>query len=128
MENNKIYDLNERLIAFAISIISLTEKVKRNDAGVYLSSQLLQSGTSPALHYGEATSAESRKDFIHKLKILLKELRETNNNLIILERAGLINDKTIIAACLKECKELISIFTKSIETAKLNLLKEKIKT
>lgn len=127
MENNKNYDLNERLISFAVSIIKLAEKVNKNDAGVYLSGQLLRSGTSPALHYGEALSAESRKDFVHKLKILLKELRETQNNLIIMDKAQLLTERIILTEGIKECKELIAIFSKSIETAKSNMLKEKIK-
>jgi four helix bundle protein len=51
-----------------------------------MASQLLRSGTSPSLNYGEAQSAESRSDFIHKLKISLKELRETKNNILIIQK------------------------------------------
>lgn len=71
------FDLEERLIDFAISVIKISESLKSSAAGRHISGQLVRSGTSPALHYGEAQSAESMNDFIHKLKILLKELRET---------------------------------------------------
>ena len=74
---NKKFDLEERLIEFAVVIIEISESLNNTRAGNYISGQLVRSGTSPALHYGEAQSAESRNDFIHKLKILLKELRES---------------------------------------------------
>ncbi len=85
--------------------------------------QLSKSGTAPALLYGEAQAAESRADFIHKMKIALKELRESRINLrIIIEKPLSTSDKLIKA--LKEVNELIGIFTTSIETAKRNLLKK----
>ena len=74
--------------------------------------QLLRSGSSPALNYGEAQAAESRKDFIHKLKVILKELRETSICLTLLYRKKFITDDRV----LKESKELIAIFSKSIKT------------
>ena len=70
-------DLENRLIAFAVHIIQLVEKLPNTRTGNHLANQLVRSGTSPALNYGEAQSAESRKDFVHKLKIVLKELRES---------------------------------------------------
>jgi four helix bundle protein len=81
---------------------------------------LLRSGTSPALNYGEAQSAESRNDFIHKLKIALKELRESYNSLQIIQRAELSNNVQLIEQTSKECNELIAILVKSIETAQKN--------
>ncbi len=89
-------------------------------AGNHLAGQLLRSGTSPALNYGEAQSGESRRDFIHKIKIVLKELRETNICLKIIHRTKLyhIEDKIIYA--IKESNELISIFIKSFETEQKN--------
>ena len=62
------YDLEERLILFAGLIIKISESLKNTKSGNHLSGQLLRSGTSPALNYGEAQSSESRKDFIHRCK------------------------------------------------------------
>lgn len=69
------HDLEERLINFAVLIIEIVESMPDTKAANHLAGQLLRSGTSPALNYGEAQSGESRKDFIHKIKIALKELR-----------------------------------------------------
>jgi four helix bundle protein len=69
--------LEERLIDFAVAIVDVVESLPNSKAGNHIANQLIRSGTSPAPNYGEARSAESRKDFIHKMKISLKELRET---------------------------------------------------
>jgi len=79
-DKNKKFDLEERLIEFAVLIIEITGNLYTTRAGNHIAGQLVRSGTSPALLYGEASrfiGTESRNDFIHKLKILLKELRET---------------------------------------------------
>ena len=89
-------------------------------AGNHLGGQLLRSGTSPALNYGEAQSGESRKDFIHKIKIVLKELRETYVCLKIIHRTKLYKSEDKIMSTMKENNELISIFVKSAETAQKN--------
>jgi len=117
---NKKFDLEERLIEFSVLIILITESLFTTKAGNHIAGQLVRSGTSPALQYGEAQSAESRNDFIHKLKILLKELRETMVALRIIKRVPLTNKLDILEKGLEECNELISIFVKSIETAKRN--------
>jgi four helix bundle protein len=122
---NKKFDLEERLIDFAVLIIEITESLDNTKAGNHISSQLVRSGTSPALHYGEAQSAESRNDFIHKLKILLKELRESIVALKIIKRVSLTKKLDIVERGISECNELISIFVKSIETAKKNNSKTK---
>ena len=83
-----------------------------------MSGQLIRSGTSPAPNYGEAQSAESRSDFIHKMKVCLKELRETKVWLKIMKRANLINTISEIDAFIDESDELIAIFVTSINTAK----------
>jgi four helix bundle protein len=83
------FDLEERLIKFAVLIIRIIETMPNTKAGVHLGGQLLRSGTSPALNYGEAQSAESRNDFVHKIKIVLKELRETLVCLKIISRTKL---------------------------------------
>jgi four helix bundle protein len=115
---NKKYDLEDRLIDFGVQIIDVSETVdKKREAGRYLSGQLLRSGTSPALHYGEAQAAESRKDFIHKMKVILKELNETKRNLKMMSRSKLHNDTSAIKSATSECGELIAIFVKSVQTA-----------
>jgi len=114
------FDLEERLISFAVSVIHISENLADTKAGNYLGMQLMRSGTSPALHYGEAQSAESPKDFIHKMKVVLKELRETMNALRIIKRKPLTTGIDITENSLKECNELISIFVTGIKTAQNN--------
>ena len=113
---NRKYDLQERLIQFAVLIIKITDSLFDTKAGNHVAGQLVRSGTHPALHYGEAQSAESRQDFIHKLKVLLKELRETNNALIIVKHS--FNQIDLIDKALKEVEELIAISVTSITTEK----------
>lgn len=88
--NLKKYDLEERPIDFAVLIITITENLFNSRAGNHISGQFVRSGTGPALIYGEVQSAESRNDFIHKLKILLKELRESLVSVKIIKRVPLI--------------------------------------
>lgn len=114
------FDLQDRLIDFAVRIIKLTEALPESKAGHHLGLQLLRSGTSPAPNYGEAQSAESRDDFIHKIKIALKELRETEVWLKVIARAGLLSPAERMDPLLKETDELISILFKSVETARKN--------
>jgi four helix bundle protein len=97
-------------------------------AANHLGGQLLRSGTSPTLNYGEARSAESRNDFIHKMKICLKELRESYNCLRIFHRAGIYDSEQQIQFLLAECNELISIFVKSISTATIKEMGSKSET
>jgi len=117
-------DLEERLVDFAVLIIEIVNELHNTKAGNHLAGQLVRSGTSPALNYGEAQSGESRKDFIHKLKIVLKELRETFICLKIILRSNLCNNFDKVQSALKENNELISIFVRSVETAQKNLLKD----
>ena len=118
------YDLEERLIEFSILIIDIVNEMTNTKAGNHLSGQLVRSGTSVSLNYGEAQSGESRKDFIHKMKIVLKELRETFICLKIIHRTKLYKIEEKIERAMKENNELISIFVKSIETANKNLNQE----
>jgi len=111
------YDLQERFIDYAVRLIKLSESLPETKAGKHICSQILKSGTSPAPNYGEAQSAESKADFIHKLKIALKELRETEVWLKIIVRAEMIQPSEIMDSLLKETDELISIVFKSIHTA-----------
>ena len=119
-ESKRKFDLEDRLIEFSISNIEITESLINSRAGNYYAGQLIRSGSAPALQYGEAQSAESRNDFIHKLKILLKELRETKVILKIIIKATLTNKIDLAKKELKECDELVSIFVKSIDTARKN--------
>ena len=113
-------DLEERLINFSVSIIKLIQELPQSKIANHLAGQLLRSGTSPALNYGEAQSGESRKDFIHKMKIALKELRETFTSLSIIHRSKLLSSEDKIKVIMKENNELISIFVKSVDTAQKN--------
>lgn len=110
-------ELENRLIDFAVAVIKLAESLPNTFAGRHISGQIIRSGTSPALNYGEAQSAESRKDFIHKIKVILKELRETLISLKIIMKSNLISDQLFVVGLLTENNELISIFVKSVETA-----------
>jgi len=74
----------ERLIEFEVAVVYFIESLPNSKSANYLGGQLLRSGTSPALNYGEAKSAESKNDFLHKMKICLKELRESHNCLRIM--------------------------------------------
>ncbi len=114
------YDLEARLINFSVLIIEIVNETPSSKAGNHLSGQLVRSGTSVSLNYGEAQSAESRKDFIHKMKVILKELRETFVCLKIIYRSKLYKTESKIIKAKKENNELISIFVKSIETAQKN--------
>ena len=110
-------ELEGRLIDFSVLIIKLSNDMKKTKAAQHLSGQIIRSGTSVALNYGEAQSAESKKDFIHKMQVVLKELRETFVCLRILEKAKLCTEGKLLLQALKENNELISIFVKSVSTA-----------
>ena len=120
-EEKRKYDLEPRLIKFSVLIISISEKVYKTKAGSHLAGQLVRSGTAPALNYGEAQSAESRADFIHKIKVILKELRETRITLLLIKDVPLTNEIELVDHGLIENNELISIFRKSAETAMRNI-------
>jgi len=120
MTNEKQYDLQGRLVGYAVRIIKLSEVLPDTKAGKHVSSQILRSGTSPAPNYGEAQSAESKADFVHKLKIALKELRETEIWLKIIAEANMVTSAALLAPLLQETDELVAILFKSIDTAKKN--------
>jgi len=115
----KKFDLNERLIEFAVKIIDVAEALPKTFAGNHIAGQLVRSGTSPALHYGEAQSAESRNDFIHKMKVSTKDLRETFYCLRLILKKNWYKEELLVPI-LDENNQLISIFVKSIETARKN--------
>jgi four helix bundle protein len=117
------FNLEERLIDLASNIIDISEALPNTVAGNHLAGQLVRSGTAPALQYGEAQAAESRQDFIHKMKVALKELRETYNCSRIIKKKNWY-DLSRTETVLNENNQLISIFVKSIETARKNLKKD----
>lgn len=110
-------DIEERLIDFAVRIVKLCEAMPKTYAGKHLGNQLVRSGTSPAFNYGEARAAESTRDFIHKLRVVHKELNESNVNLKIIHRSGLIKESKLVAI-MDECDQLCRIMNTSIQTAK----------
>jgi four helix bundle protein len=120
MNKDRTFDLQDRMVDFSVRIIKLAEALPDTKAGKHVCGQILRSGTSVAPNYGEAQGAESRADFIHKLKIALKELRETDIWLEVIARAELIKPAHLLAPLLKETDELISIIFTSIETARKN--------
>ncbi|MEI6049762.1 MAG: four helix bundle protein [Bacteroidota bacterium] len=115
--NDKKFDLEDRLIDFAVAIIKFVENLPGSKSAIHLGGQLLRSGTSPSLNYGEAKSGESKNDFVHKMKVCLKELRESHNCLKIMYKARIYKAEPEILHLIKECNELISIFVTSIVTA-----------
>jgi four helix bundle protein len=114
------YDLEDRLLEFAVQVIEVTEGLPSTRAANHIAGQLLRSGTSPYGNHGELESAESRKDFVHKLRICLKELRETRRWLRLLARLKKIQPPSTLADCLNEAEELIRIFVASVRTAGRN--------
>lgn len=118
-EKQRNFDLEDRLIEFAVLICKVAEQLPPTRVGNHVAGQLIRCGTSPPPNYGEAQSAESRRDFIHKMKICLKELRETNVWLKFIRRMKLDRSSDLEIAQ-KENNELISIFVKSLSTALKN--------
>ena len=121
----RVYDLEDRLVEFGSRIIDVVEALPNTRAGNYIAGQLVRCGLAPALLYGEAQGAESRDDFIHKMKILLKELKETRVCLKLIIKKEMIKPVNRLNEVRKECEDLIKISSKSIETAKQNNRKPK---
>jgi len=119
-KESRIFDLEERLIDFAVRIIRIAESLPKTKVGKHIAGQLIRCGTSPAPNYGEAQSAESSADFIHKMKICLKELRETRIWLLMIVKANLIRPSSKLQPLKDENDELISIFVTSIKTVQKN--------
>ena len=119
------FDLEDRLVDFSCRIIEVVEALPSNRAGNYIAAQLIRCGMAPALLYGEAQGAESRADFIHKMRISLKELKETRVCLKVISKANMIRPVNRLDNIKSENEQLISIIAKSIETAKKNVNIEK---
>jgi four helix bundle protein len=115
--NQQTYDLEERLLEYSVRIIKIVDQLPNTRVGNHVAGQLLKSGTSPYPNHGEAQAAEFARDFIHKLRIALKELRETQRWLKLIQRVSLIKKPELLDDMLQETEELIKIFVTSIKTA-----------
>jgi len=115
--SERAYDLSERLLLFATDVIKLTEKLRTSYTEIHIGKQLLRSSTSCGANYEEACGAESSADFIHKLQIVLKEMKESRYWLRLLQTAKIADIKKI-EILFNESDELIRIIAKSISTAK----------
>lgn len=116
-ESGQTYDLEDRLIRFSVLALNMVEQMPDHYASVHLGKQLTRSCTSAALNYGEAQGAESRQDFMHKIRLVLKEIRESRVNLKIIHQKPYL-PQHLIQPVLQECNELMAIFIRSIKTAK----------
>lgn len=116
-KSGSIYDLQERLIEFSVKTLKFLDTLPENRTVRHLSGQLMRSSTATALIYGEAQGAESKRDFIHKMRLVLKELRESQVCLEILKRMNYETKGSENLILLREAGELVAIFTKSVQTA-----------
>jgi four helix bundle protein len=117
MHASKAVELQRRLVVFAGQIVSLSFKLRRTAAGRHMANQMVRCGRATAANYAEARAAESRSDFIHKLRIVLKELNETDVWLQIAIETSLIEPPGV-TAIVAENQELCRIFAASIKTAR----------
>ena len=124
MSGDKAGDVEERLLLFGVRVLRLIDAMPETAAGKHVGKQVLRSGTSPAPNYAEARAAESDADFVHKLKIALKELNETHiwlrmMNLAELVKAGSLED------LIDENKQLCRILAATIRTTKERMENER---
>ena len=112
--------LERRLILFAAGILSFSAKLPRTQQGRHICSQILRSGTSVAANYGEARGAESRQDFIHKLRVVFKELNETTIWLEVIVQSSMLPSE-ITAPIVAENRELCRVIAASIKTARASM-------
>lgn len=111
------YDLENRLLEYSARIIKIVEELPNSRVGNHVAGQLLRAGTSPYANHGEAQSAESSNDFVHKMSICLKELRESMWWLKLIQRIPLVKSHERLTEIVQETEELIKIFVASIRTA-----------
>ena len=119
LSNSRANSLEERLVQFAVDIVSLVGHLPQNPQAKHIGNQILRSGTAAAPNYGEARAAESRADFVHKLKICLKELNETSIWLRIIQGSVAI-DSDFLNRLIAENAELCKILVASVQTARRN--------
>ena len=123
-KDDRTWDLEERLLKYSAEVVKLTERLVKTRAGNHVGGQLLRSGTSSYFNHGEAEGAESQRDFVHTLGVCLKELRESERALRLIERVPLVDPPSDVQPLLKETDELIRIFKASVRTASAQMLKE----
>jgi four helix bundle protein len=117
MEGERVYDLEQRLLKYSARIIGFTDAMPSTRAGNHIAQQVLRCGTSPLANHAEAQAAESPDDFIHKMRICLKELREARRWLLLAQCALFARSPAKVQPLIEETEELIKIFVKSIKTA-----------
>jgi four helix bundle protein len=122
------YDLEDRLLEYSVRIINVVDAMAPSHAASHVGDQLLRSGTSPYGHHGEAEGAESRADFLHKLRVCHKELRESRRWLRLVERARMVKNPTLLDTLIDEGGQLVRIFAASIRTAERNRSTGKVRT
>ena len=110
-------ELETRLVKFSVTIIEMTKGLIECYEAQHLSKQIIRSGTACALLYGEAQGSPTKKDFIHKISLVLRELKETHINLKIIDQSHLFSKQEVMDEILDENNQLISIFTKTYHTA-----------
>ena len=115
--------LEDRLINYSCLVLQITDLIKTSETGKHMKSQLIRSGTSAALNFGEARSSESPRDMHHKFSIILKELRESIINLKIIRRMDLCRNNALLDRAINENNQLIAIFIKSIQTVRKKIHK-----
>jgi four helix bundle protein len=117
MQNRK-YDLEDRFVDYTCRMIDVVEALPNTRAGNYIAGQLIKSCHSPTFNYGETQAAESTKDFVHKMGVVLKELKECRTALKVIRKKEMIKPVVKLDGVYKETEELIAIIGKSISTAK----------
>ncbi len=118
--SSKIYELEDRFVDFTCRMIDVVENLPNNRAGNYIAGQLIRTCNSPTFNYGEAKAAESTNDFIHKMCVVLKELKECRTALKVIIKNEFIEPIKKLEGIYNETEELIAIIAKSIITAKQN--------
>jgi four helix bundle protein len=112
------YDLEDRFVDYTCRMIDVVEALPNTRAGNYIAGQLFRSCHSPTFNYGEAQAAESTKDFVHKMGVILKELKECRTTLKVIRKKEMIKPVLKLDGVYKETEELIAIIGKSISTVK----------
>ena len=115
--NEKSNQLSDRLLDFAANVMKITDALPHTVAGRHVGGQLIRAGTSCGSNYEEACGAESRSDFVHKMSIALKELKESRFRLRLNSRTEMLTSNRT-EPVLDECQQLCAIVAKSILTAK----------
>ena len=103
-------ELEQRLISLSVHIEKVCKNLVKGYMSEHLTIQIIRSSTSAALNYGEAQAAESKNDFIHKISVVLKELRETQISLKLFSGSVNEDQEKLLSDCQQECDELIAIF------------------